>query len=330
MDTVRDLGRVEPWRESLERSLARRGGSTRSSLELNQPRRQLELNQPRRQRVLAHDEFVRAPVTSWHLRSPAIAKRSMMLLASAGGIFTFALLAATLPSVFDGGGASGRREQAGFGAEARPLFATSASASARASATAPYANGSRAAASRSYAGAGHGVTGLGAGVNGKRTCRPVVRSSGYVDPLAGARVTPERIDQGVDYAGSGKLTAIGAARVTYVATSDTGWPGAFLEYQLFGGPDGGCYVYYAEGVSPLSGLRVGERLRAGQAIATIIPGYSSGIEIGWGARVGTTTYAAKKGEWNDTDDADNVPSAAGKSFSALIASLGGPPGKVEG
>jgi hypothetical protein len=322
VDTVRDLGRVEPWRESRERSLARRDKSTRSPL---------ELDRPRRQRVLDHDEFVREPVTSWPLRSRAIAKRSTMLLASAGGIFTLALLAATLPGVFDGDGASGRREQAGFGADARPLFATGVvSASARGSAAAPHARGSRAAASRSYAGAGHGVTGVGAGVNGKRTCQPVVRSSGYVNPLAGARVTPERIDQGVDYSGSGRLTAIGAARVTYAATSGTGWPGAFLEYQLVGGPDAGCYVYYAEGVSPAPGLRVGERLRAGQAVATIIPGYSSGIEIGWGARVGTTTYAAKKGEWNDTDDADNVPSAAGKSFSALIASLSGPPGKVEG
>jgi hypothetical protein len=29
-------------------------------------------------------------------------------------------------------------------------------------------------------------------------------------------------------------------------------------------------------------------------------------------------------------ETDNIPTAAGENFSALIASLGGPPGKVEG
>ena len=70
---------------------------------------------------------------------------------------------------------------------------------------------------------------------------------GYFNPLARAEVSSERIDQGVDYAGSGALIAIGAARITFLATANTGWPGAFIDYQLLGGPDNGCYVYYAEG-----------------------------------------------------------------------------------
>jgi hypothetical protein len=158
----------------------------------------------------------------------------------------------------------------------------------------------------------------------------VVKSTGYNNPLAGAVVTPERIDQGVDYAGSGTLAAIGAAQVTYAATSGTGWPGAFIEYRLTGGPDVGCYVFYAEGVNPVSGLHAGETVVRGQAIATIIPGWSTGIEIGWGAGVGTKTYAANTTGWSPQDDARDKPSAAGQSFSALIAALGGPPGKVEG
>lgn len=140
-------------------------------------------------------------------------------------------------------------------------------------------------------------------------------------------MTPERIDQGVDYAGSGTLTAIGAGRVTYAATSGTGWPGAFIEYRLSGGAGAGRYVYYAEGVSPAAGVRVGESVRAGQAIARIIPDSSSGIEIGWGAGIGTETYAAEAGQWSPRDDADSIPSPAGRDFSALIASLGGPPGR---
>ena len=162
------------------------------------------------------------------------------------------------------------------------------------------------------------------------TCGPASGWNNYVNPLADAHVIPERIDQGVDYAGSGTLAAIGPATVTHVATPGTGWPGAFIEYRLLNGPDAGCYVYYAEGVAPAAGLRVGQTVAAGQPVATIIRFWATGIEIGWGAGTSTTTYAAKRHQWNDTDDQDNIPSAAGESFSALIASLGGPPGKVEG
>jgi hypothetical protein len=161
-------------------------------------------------------------------------------------------------------------------------------------------------------------------------CSPAVQTTGYVNPLANARVRPERIDQGVDYAGSGTLTAIGAARVTYVGTSETGWPGSFIEYRLLGGADAGCFVYYAEGVTPVPGLHAGETVGAGAAIATIIRGYPTGTEVGWGAGSGTKTYAAETGQWNSGDDQDSVASPSGKNFSALIGALCGPMGKVEG
>ena len=161
-------------------------------------------------------------------------------------------------------------------------------------------------------------------------CQPGDDSSGYVNPLANAVVEPRRIDQGVDYVGSGTLRAIGPATITHVATVNTGWPGAFIEYQLLNGPEQGCYVYYAEGVAPAPGLRVGEVVRAGQTIATIISGSSSGIEVGWGAGDGATTYAAQTGKWSPAHEADDIPSAPGLYFSTLIAVLGGPPGKVEG
>jgi hypothetical protein len=150
-----------------------------------------------------------------------------------------------------------------------------------------------------------------------------------VNPLAAAIVKPERIDQGVDYAGVGKLAAIGSARITFLATGNVGWSGAFIEYRLLGGADAGCYVYYAEGVTPAHGLRVGQTVRAGQPIATIIPLYATGVEIGWGAGKGATAYADIGGRWNAADDQNNVASAAGKNFSSLIAALGGPPGKNE-
>jgi hypothetical protein len=165
-----------------------------------------------------------------------------------------------------------------------------------------------------------------------RDCPLAIAPAGYVNPLQDAIVKPERIDQGVDYAGIGKLVAIGAGRITDLAsdTDNSGWPGAFIEYQLLSGADAGCYVYYAEGVTPAAGLGVGDTVSAGEPLATIIPVYPTGIEIGWGAGVKTKAYAKVAGQWTDTDDEDNIASAAGKSFSALIAALGGPPGKNEG
>jgi hypothetical protein len=151
-----------------------------------------------------------------------------------------------------------------------------------------------------------------------------VASGSYVNPLAHASLTPERIDQGVDYSGSGTLTALGAGRV--VATSGSGWPGDFIEYRLTSGAYAGRYVYYAEHVAPVSGLRVGESVQPGQAIATV----SGGIEIGWGSGVGSQPLAQADGHWSSGSDAGNYATPEGRSFSALVASLGGPPGKVEG
>jgi hypothetical protein len=193
------------------------------------------------------------------------------------------------------------------------------------------APGLSAAAGRARSAAGRAATySRAAALAALSRCGPVARSSGYVDPLSRAAVRPERIDQGVDYAGTGILAAIGPARLTYVGTSGTGWPGSFIEYELLAGPDAGCYVFYAEGVVPEPGLGVGQEVPAGRRLATIIPGSSTGIELGWGVGNGTTTYAAQTTGWSPDDDAKNVATAAGKSFSALIASLGGPPGIVEG
>jgi hypothetical protein len=166
----------------------------------------------------------------------------------------------------------------------------------------------------------------GAGIRPTHRSTGPVSTGGYVNPFARASVSPERIDQGVDYGGSGPLQALGDGKVTYVGTSGTGWPGAFIEWRLSDGPDAGRYVYYAEGIVPARGLHVGSRISAGQVIATM----TSGIEVGWGAGIGTESYAMQHGQWNSGMDSGNVATPAGKDFSALIAALGGPPGKVEG
>lgn len=150
-------------------------------------------------------------------------------------------------------------------------------------------------------------------------------ASGYVNPLANASVRAERIDQGVDYAGTGTLGALGPGVVTQVVPSGSGWEGGgYVEYKLTSGPYAGRYVYYAEGVTPT--VSVGQTLAAGQPVATIIPGSATGIEIGFGSGVGQSSYASRYGGGYSEGEA----TAAGQAFSSLVASLGGPAGLTEG
>jgi hypothetical protein len=153
-----------------------------------------------------------------------------------------------------------------------------------------------------------------------------VHASGYVNPLADAHVRAERIDQGVDYAGSGTLGAIGPGIVTEVVKSGSGWEGGgYVEYKLTAGPYAGHSVYYAEGVTPT--VAVGQTLAPGQPVATIIPGFPTGMELGFAAGMANqTSYATAYGGGYR----ENALTAAGQAFSALVASLGGPAGLTEG
>ncbi len=302
MDTVRDLGRVEPWQESLERSLARRRKSRRASAERDERRRErrVEHPTPARRQPTAQPPSRRRQAT----RSRICVRRaaaSLVLIALGLGLITALAGQGTR-------GAPTAAQASAISGPARARWADSSGAGPLSRWSVPRVTG----------------TGL------THACRLSSDPSGYVDPLGDARVRPERIDQGVDYAGSGTLAAIGVATVTYVGTTYTGWPGSFIEYRLLDGADAGCYVYYAEGVTPAAGLQAGDTVAAGQSIASIIPGWPTGIELGWGAGITTATYAAEAHQWSATNDQDSIASPPGKSFSALVASLGGPPGKVEG
>jgi len=270
MDMARDLAHGDPWRESMERSLARRRRSGRPSPGA----------EPARPDVVP---------SYWLLCWRCARQHGLTLVAAGAGILSLVLLGAVHPSVSDG--------QSVQAAIARPRVA--------------HRSTDRVATTASSAG----------------PCAS--RSSGYYNPLASAAVTPKRIDQGVDYAGSGTLSALGDGVVTEVAMAATGWPGAFIEYQLRSGPEAGCYVFYAEGLAPAPGLRAGAAVRRGQAIAVLDPTNPAGVEIGWGAGDGTRTYAGKAGQWSAGAENENIPTSAGLSFSALIAKLGGPPGKIE-
>lgn len=142
----------------------------------------------------------------------------------------------------------------------------------------------------------------------------------------GAGLSPERIDMGVDYGGTGPLYALGSGTVTNVYNS--GWPGGtFLTIHL---DDTGNYIYYAEDVAPL--VSVGQKVTAGQHIANATGG-SSGIEVGWAAPPGTgnalaaTTGQSAKGQSTGGDPGE-FSTAYGVAMSNVIAALGGPAGKV--
>jgi murein DD-endopeptidase MepM/ murein hydrolase activator NlpD len=146
--------------------------------------------------------------------------------------------------------------------------------------------------------------------------------SAFKNPI-GKGLSPERIDQGVDYGGSGPLYALGSGTVSNVYNS--GWPGGtFLTIHL----DSGQYIYYAEDIAPL--VSVGQKVTAGQHIANATGG-SSGIEVGWAAPPGTGESAAMAaGQASPTGDPGEVSTAFGELMSKLIASLGGPAGKAQG
>jgi hypothetical protein len=138
-------------------------------------------------------------------------------------------------------------------------------------------------------------------------------------------VRPERIDQGVDCSGSGTIGALGPAVVTQVVPSGSGWEGGgYVEYKLTAGPYAGRYVFAAEGVTPT--VSVGQALSPGHPVATIIPGSSTGVEIGFAAGVGQSAYASRYGGGYS----EGQLTAAGQAFSDLIESLGGPAGLTEG
>jgi murein DD-endopeptidase MepM/ murein hydrolase activator NlpD len=151
--------------------------------------------------------------------------------------------------------------------------------------------------------------------------QPSPAHAGYLDPLrAVSGLTPERIDQGVDFFGSGPVYAIGDAVITNASTN-SGWPGGgWITYQLTDGPDSGLMVYLAEDVTP--DVQVGEHVSSSTVIANMFTG-ADGIETGWADPQGV-------GALSDLAEAGGIgangpfPTMVGLSFDGLLQSLGVP------
>jgi len=150
---------------------------------------------------------------------------------------------------------------------------------------------------------------------------------GYVNPLSKASISGyTRIDQGVDFTGSGPVLAIGDARI--VETNGSGWPGGpYMSYQLLNGPAAGKYVYLAENINPT--VSPGQTVKAGQQIATMFNG-GTGIETGWAAPGGGSPESQSSSAGSISGA--NLPPGGtmiGRNFEDLLRSLGvGPANNV--
>jgi murein DD-endopeptidase MepM/ murein hydrolase activator NlpD len=147
--------------------------------------------------------------------------------------------------------------------------------------------------------------------------RPVTPApvAGYVNPFAFGSWSPARIDQGVDWIANSvsPVVAIGSGVVTYSSTH-SGWPdGAFIAYRLTSGSHAGLYIYVAEHLINL--LPAGTPVRAGQVIATALPG-SPFTEWGFAAPSGPVPASSYSGA------ADGTATAGGRAFARFLIELG--------
>jgi len=140
-------------------------------------------------------------------------------------------------------------------------------------------------------------------------------ASGYVSPFVDA--VRGRIDQGVDYTGTGPIKAIGTARI--LKTGAPGWPGGGgVLYRLLDGSRAGDVIFVYEGIAPT--VHAGEVVLAGEQIGTFVPGSSTGIEIGFADSAGVPLSHAHYQEGDVTN--------WGRRMASFLASIG-TPGKLD-
>ena len=143
----------------------------------------------------------------------------------------------------------------------------------------------------------------------------------YLNPLRNANgLVPERVDEGVDFSGTGPVYALGDGVVTSATGEAGGWPGGgWITYQLTNGPGQGLQVYVAEDITPT--VQVGQHVTPSTVLGYMFEG-SDGIETGWAALNGLAP--SELSEASAVGQADVFPTTVGLNFEDLLVSLGVP------
>lgn len=183
----------------------------------------------------------------------------------------------------------------------------------------------------------------------------------YVNPLSQVSgLVCERVDQGVDFAGTGgPILALGNG--VMIETNGSGWPGGpYMAYRLTDGPAAGLVIYMAEDLTLFNGASLSEGAQAasvtaklhagtfsfqphtaipgttlvpgsvvktGQQIATVYNG-PDGIEMGWGRSTDGLVPESQQPECGSISGA-NLPAGGGgtligRNFDELLRRLGVP------
>jgi hypothetical protein len=150
----------------------------------------------------------------------------------------------------------------------------------------------------------------------------------YTNPLVDIRQLGQgRIDQGVDYAGSGPILALGSGVVITASNNDPGWPGhGWILYRLSQGRFAGKYVYVAENITVR--VRTGQTVTAGQKIATLHDAYPD-METGWASDIRDTTLANADGHLCRCGDPGGWSTVEGRNFNYLLRVVGAPSGYLQ-
>jgi hypothetical protein len=143
----------------------------------------------------------------------------------------------------------------------------------------------------------------------------------YLNPLRSVSdLVPERIDQGVDFSGSGSVYALGDGVVTNATSYSPGWGGGWITYQLSDGPDAGLVVYLAENVTPT--CVVGQHVTPSTVIGDMFEG-GDGIETGW-AQASGVSAESQLPEAGAIGGGGPFPTTVGVNFDEVLTSLGVP------
>jgi hypothetical protein len=166
---------------------------------------------------------------------------------------------------------------------------------------------------------------------GTDTALAQAAQSYYLNPLRDIRrLRADRIDEGVDYGGSGPVKALGDATLTVVDRGNSYFwahvDGNVVVEQLDTGPLLGLRIYIAENCTPAGSLYVGERVTADTTLCLLHNRFPY-LETGFaqpgrdGVPAAWPVYALAP---------DGSQTAYGLDFSRLLGDLGAPPGNTGG